>query len=254
MNDTFQRHELKIVLTPDAAQRVRLWAADYMTPDPFAGSDDTYMVHSLYCDNAALDVYHRMAEDGGTKYRVRRYGNEDVVWLERKRRKGTLVSKRRAPVPLARLPDLLLQPSSTGFVGQFQEALQQGGYSPRLLVSYARAAWVGEGGIRLTMDGALSAGIPVRASAQAQTPIATAALTTNGANYFDAPKRSASVSAAIILELKYNAEQPPLFSDLLHRLGKSGESFSKYAHSVVATGLGLDAGSDVSAAPGRSEP
>ena len=223
-----KRHELKLVLHADTAQRVRTWVAERLQPDPFAGGEGSYGVHSLYCDNAALDVYHRRSGDGGTKYRVRRYGSEDVVWLERKRRKGTAVAKQRVPVPLLGLPDLLQQTESRGFVGEFLAALHQHSYSPRLHIAYTRSAWVGEGDVRLTMDSALEASVIARGA----TTGAAA-----GASLFDAPQHRVSITADVVLELKYSGERPVLFAELLRRLAQNCGSFSKYAHGVEVSGL-----------------
>ena len=96
-------------------------AADYLDEDLLlAGAElvwkagphgDEYRITSLYFDTAAFDVLHARGSFGRSKYRVRRYGASEVVYLERKLRKPGLLHKRRTPTPLTDVPSC--SPGST---------------------------------------------------------------------------------------------------------------------------------------------
>jgi hypothetical protein len=64
---------------------------------------DEYRVSTLYLDTAGRDVFHRRGSYGRSKYRVRRYGDEPRVFLERKLRTASRLAKRRTDIPLDEL-------------------------------------------------------------------------------------------------------------------------------------------------------
>src|SRR5438045_435204 len=101
-------YELKFLLSEATAQAALELARKHLSPDPFAGgeSGDGYCVNSVYLDTERLDVYHRVGSYGRCKYRVRRYGNEPAVFLERKLKTRGLVGKRRTRVPDGEVPYL----------------------------------------------------------------------------------------------------------------------------------------------------
>ena len=80
--------EVKFLLAPSEADAVRAWARGRLPPDPHgAGEDaDYYRITSLYADTAAQDVFFRRGSFGRSKYRIRRYADSDMVFLERKLR------------------------------------------------------------------------------------------------------------------------------------------------------------------------
>jgi hypothetical protein len=220
----FRRHELKYVVSREEAERLRDFAATLLRPDEFGGRDGRYLVHSLYFDSPALDVYHRTSGVEGVKYRVRRYGEEDVVWLERKRRKGTLVEKRRAAWPLAKLAEVL-EPRRVfaDWPGEFRRDLDRFKLAPKLLVSYPRTAFAGEGEARLTLDWGVAA-----RHARASRP-------------FSCDSEPFRVGDDVVVELKYCDELPAAFLRIMKLLGRDAGSFSKYGRAVEASGLVVQA-------------
>src|SRR5260221_10849107 len=94
--------EFKFVVDPALASEIREWARIRLAPDPHGGGSggDQYRTASVYFDTAAFDVFHRRGSFGRSKYRVRRYGQGHVVFLERKLAKPGLVTKRRTRVAL----------------------------------------------------------------------------------------------------------------------------------------------------------
>src|SRR5205085_10028062 len=90
-------NEIKFVLDHEVGARVQEWARANLQPDPHGSGPfgDEYRTTSLYFDTDGFDVFHRRGSQGRAKYRVRRYGNSDQVFLERKLRKPGILVKRR---------------------------------------------------------------------------------------------------------------------------------------------------------------
>ena len=102
--------EIKFVVNQDTGQRIRERARTLLAADPWASSgpaSDEYTITSLYFDTPDLAVYNRRGSYRRAKYRIRRYGQSDVVFLERKLRTKDLLTKRRTNVRLEDLPLLL---------------------------------------------------------------------------------------------------------------------------------------------------
>src|SRR5688572_17291942 len=100
--------ELKFIVAPSLGQQVRAWARERLSPDPNANgtSGDEYRITSIYFDTPQFDVYRRHNSFGRSKYRIRKYGENDGVFLERKLKTRGLVTKRRSVVSSEELPRL----------------------------------------------------------------------------------------------------------------------------------------------------
>src|SRR5436190_13114620 len=98
--------EVKFSLDPAPAARIREFVRALLAPDPFAGGPnaDQYSTTTLYFDTADYAVYSRRGSYRRAKYRIRRYGQAEMVFLERKLRTPELLSKRRSMVRIDDLP------------------------------------------------------------------------------------------------------------------------------------------------------
>jgi hypothetical protein len=207
--------EIKFLVTPAVARDIRAWARVRLSADPHgegAGGDE-YRTTSLYFDTPALDVYERRGSYGRAKYRVRRYGAAEVVFLERKMRTSALLAKRRSCIALDDL-SLLDEPRVEGqWAGEwFQRRIQARRLSPACQVSYVRTARVAataDGPARLTLDEGLRA-LPASDLA------------------FCAPGGRAVLEHRVILELKYRATVPTLFKHLIEEFALAPQPISKY--------------------------
>src|SRR5262245_50208110 len=94
--------EIKFVVPIALGEEIRDWARQNLEPDPYGGGrfNDWYHTASLYFDTADGHVFHRKGSFGRSKYRVRRYGDAEFVFVERKLRKPGVLVKRRTIVPL----------------------------------------------------------------------------------------------------------------------------------------------------------
>lgn len=158
--DSLPAYEVKFVLTPEQAQGVEEELRNIMMPDPHARADSAhggYSTTTVYCDTPQWDVYRRLGSFSRRKFRLRRYGNDDVIYLERKSKLGQMrVRKRRTKISLPEMQRFTQTPVDDLWEGDwFQRRALTRSLSPVLAVMYDRVAYVGEcadGPLRLTFD------------------------------------------------------------------------------------------------------
>jgi len=201
---------------------IRIWARAHLTADPHGGGPhaDQYTTTTLYTDTPDQDVYRRQGSYGRSKYRVRRYGSSDVVFLERKLRTQSLLSKRRSIIPideLARLEDQA-SPEAPWNGEWFMGRLAARRLSPVCQVTYFRTARVTQtpyGLARLTVDTGLAA-----------RPISHWG--------YDAPVYEPALADQHIVELKYIVAMPAVFKRLVETFHLEPMTVSKYRLAVAA--------------------
>jgi len=222
--------EMKFLVSPALAGQIRTWARQHLSPDPHAGgpAGDGYVITSLYFDTSQFDVFHRRGSFGRSKYRIRRYGEGRVGFLERKLKTRGLLTKRRSIVRLDELEFLAADDDNRAWPGRwFHRRLLARALSPTCQISYQRTALVGMtsfGPIRLTMDSGLRA-LPLTCI--------------QFSNEFASPL----LEDQIILELKFRYGLPALFKYLLEEFALTPVPFSKYRFAAAALGF-VNAASD----------
>ena len=215
-------YEIKFLLDPDRAERIEDWARTHLSYDPYADPalGYTYRIHTLYLDTAGFDMFRRVPGHKRHKFRVRRYGAEPVVYLERKTKTGDWVAKRRTKVAadeLSRLDEFPADPGWPGF--WFRRRLAFRRLRPTCRVSYDRVAHVGPGPnglLRLTLDRNIHTAPAV------------------GWEIADFPAPRPALTERVIVELKYRAAMPAAFKTLLVDLGLAPRQASKYRLGVAA--------------------
>jgi VTC domain len=221
-----QARELKFAVDPDVAVGIRLWARTYLDADTHGAGTfgDEYRTTSVYFDTDAYDVFYSRGSFGRSKYRIRRYGDEDTVFLERKLRQPAVLAKRRTSLSLTALPQLA-EPAVEAWPGfWFHRRVMARRLRPVCQVAYTRMARsVVRNGeqVRLTLDSNIRA-LPakdIRFSTESALPAVTAM-----------PDR-------LILELKYRGAPPAIFRQLVEAFALVPQTASKYRMGVVALGL-----------------
>jgi SPX domain protein involved in polyphosphate accumulation len=216
--------EIKFLTSPAQADEIRLWARAHLDRDLHGSGDmgDNYRITSIYYDTDKFDVYHRNRSFGRSKYRVRRYGDSDVAFLERKMKSNKVVCKRRSSVAvdeLNRLKNEMLDEDWIGF--WFHRRLLARKLKPICQISYLRTARVymtNYGPVRLTLDQDLKVVAPANL------------------DFSPAQEGMALLPDHIILEMKYNIEMPALFKILIEQFNLSSHAFSKYRLAVKTLG------------------
>ncbi len=218
--------EIKFLVNSALAQQIRGWACSRLMPDPHGTGPfgDAYEISSLYFDTGQLDVFHRRGSYGRGKYRIRRYGESDWVFLERKLRTRQQLTKRRIMVELGALERLSEAEPQNDWAGYwFCRRLRLRRLGPVCQLTYnrtARVAMTQYGPVRLTLDSHLRA-----------RPA--------GSAWFSVAGGTAFCGDQVILELKFRQAMPLLFKSLVEEFALNPSRISKYRLAAVA--LELDA-------------
>jgi hypothetical protein len=215
--------EIKFLVNEATGLRIREWARERTDADPHGTGPhgDEYRVSTLYLDTAARDVFHRRGSYGRSKLRVRRYGDEQRVFLERKLRTAARLAKRRTDIPLNELHLLKALDSGDHSTRWFRDRVSIRQLEPVCRVSYlrtARVAVTADGRMRMTLDYSLSA-----------SP--ADAFTLDGAG------PAMLLPGQMILELKYRGAMPAVFRELADVFAITPGRASKYR--VAADALGI---------------
>lgn len=206
--------EIKFVIDLARAAGITEWARARLHPDAYGDGEhgDEYLTTSLYFDTAGLDVFRRNGSYARSKYRIRRYGASEVVFLERKLRTPKLVVKRRSLVDRSALSRLTAPDDGTWPGRWFARRVTARRLAPVCQIAYqriARLAMTDNGPIRLTLDSGLAA---QRVSTLDYSPEPGVRV----------------LPEDVILELKFQSEMPALFKDLAERFVLVPRRISKY--------------------------
>jgi hypothetical protein len=216
-------YELKFLVQEARAAEIEAWGRERMMLDPHGdpARGGGYRTTTLYCDTPALHMYWRAPSYRRRKFRVRRYGSEETVYLERKTRKADRVAKRRMVVALGELPLLGGEPRAEWPGDWFHRQLSARDLRPVALVRYDRVALIGqgaEGGLRLTFDRSLSG---VRWQAWSVPAME------EGAGF---------LQGRVIVEMKFRTKLPGLFQELMARFRIGPTAASKYRRCIDTCG------------------
>lgn len=207
--------ELKFLVPLAQAQLISDWASRHMTPDPHGDPrlDGAYHTSTLYLDTPGRDVYYRSIGHRRRKFRVRRYGTADAVYLERKTRVGDRVAKRRVAVPHTEIVRLASPMSLVDWPGHwFHRSVLLRRLQPAALITYERRAFQGsgtQGNMRLTLDRDICG------------TLASEWLT-------EGHDRIPLLESHAIVEFKFHGSLPTMFKELAQKHGLSPTIVSKY--------------------------
>lgn len=223
---TFQRREVKFLLSKaqyDALQPILL---DYMNPDKYCVNGKEYGVYNVYYDTddnflireSLAKPYYK------EKIRLRSYaspaGSEDTVFLEIKKKIGGIVTKRRVTMTLQQANAYIqtrVKPQSEKFLQmqvlkELDVFLNNYAVSPKQYISYQRSAFFGKDNsdFRLTFDRQITA----------RREDISLASGNYGSQIIRPDQR--------LMEIKVTDSIPKWLSDALSELSIYKTSFSKY--------------------------
>jgi hypothetical protein len=218
-------HEMKFRVSEAKADQAIAWARACLDADPHIDPalGDSYHISSLYFDTPDLTVFHRIGPDRRRKYRVRRYGSEPLLYLERKLKSRGRVRKYRSWIPddeIALLEDD--DPDREWSGDWFRRRLRVRRLEPVCRVTYERLARVGVLGgqpVRFTVDRRLRAAC----ASGLCLPAGTDGLSL--------------LAGEAILEFKFPHVLPQAFKELARDLSLVPGSVSKYRLAVASCGL-----------------
>jgi hypothetical protein len=211
--------ELKFVVPLARAREVLAWSRGQLAPDPHASGEfgDEYRTTTLYFDTGALDVYTRRGSFRRSKYRLRRYGSDEVAFVERKLRTNQLLTKRRTSVQLDDLDRLRASARDPGWAADwFHRRVGVRRMGPVCQISYVRVARVmatADGPARLTFD----RDIVTRPTGDVRF------LAADGLPVLD---------DAFIVEMKFRNSAPTVFRTLVEQFALEPTDVSKYRRAI----------------------
>jgi hypothetical protein len=235
---TFNRFELKYLISLQQAERFKAGVQRYLVPDEHGHNDGRYALSSLYYDSPDLRCY-RENEDGikfRRKLRIRRYETGEVftdqspVFLEIKQRFDRVTQKRRTILPYRealrlcndrQIPDH--ESGDRALIEEIYAFLWQYNMRPVSIVRYDRQAFTGteyDRGLRVTFDTSLS--FQAHQLHLHEQPSGLPMLPVN----------------SVVMEIKVNERIPYWLTDMIaaHNLQRVG--VSKYCRSIeVAHGI-----------------
>ncbi|MEE2712735.1 MAG: VTC domain-containing protein [Planctomycetota bacterium] len=210
--------ELRGVVPLSRLEEIRESANRHLSPD-----GEPYRVATLYLDTPELEMLHGMYARADVIYRIRHYEGDASVWLERKRRLGHAVSKRRSAWPLGDLSAVLSGGArlSQEWPERIRSEIQARELGVRTIVTFRRTAWVSEK-LRLTLDERVEAAqhADMRRIAPASQSVPM-------------------LSNSAVIEFKTESEtRPVVMSELMKELAIEPQAFSKYIASARVLGIG----------------
>lgn len=220
--DLARAYELKFVVSQAQAAEIESLLATKLSLDPHVDPemDRGYRVATLYCDTPQRHVFHRQGRFKLFKLRLRKYGLDQSVYLERKARRKDFVRKLRSSVEIGVLPNFAAEVFPTnGFGGWYHRQLRRNGLQPACLIEYHRTAYFGhgdEGAIRLTFDRQIRGGLATGWS-------------------FELPQRFASIlTDQVICEFKFRGNLPSVFKSVIEAKQLVPGRVSKYRLCMLA--------------------
>jgi VTC domain len=213
--------EAKFLIDAKLRPAIVEWSRANLEPDGHGAGvyADEYTTASLYFETDGFDVYCRKESYGRSKYRIRRYGLSDIIFLERKFRTDRLLAKRRTTVPVSDLERLASDRPDISWAGYwFHRRVLLRRLRPLIQMSYDRVARVGTsstGPVRMTIDHNLRVlPMPDRA--------------------FIPGVGLSLIEDKCIIEIKYRREIPAVFKRLAEEFGVLGQRVSKYRLGLTA--------------------
>jgi hypothetical protein len=210
--------EQRFLVQDSVAAEIVSWLRQWTVADPRGGGPhaDSYRVTTQYFDTRDMDVFWRRRSHGRAKFRIRRYGDEPVAYLERKLRSGRVLAKRRSAAPVD--PRHATPPQGGTHWFWRRIALRQ--LQPVCIISYdrvARHAGVHERFARVTVDTDVRAGVERDVTCQPS---------------------AALVPGLAIVEIKCAEMTPAAVKDLIERFALiPAPRSSKYRRAVTLLGL-----------------
>lgn len=217
--------EVKFLVPEEQAAEIERWARGRLDPDPHGDPSrgGTYAITTVYCDTADFNVLRKSDRYRRRKFRLRRYGDSELIYLERKTRLGSEVRKRRSSVlepELALLASPVCLPDWAG--NWFHRRVWFKQLGPTCSLSYLRTAFgrqTDDGQVRLTIDRHLRS----QRTRHWKVPASG--------------KGQAILVGQAVLEFKYRETMPTMLKQALEQFNLHPTSHSKYRSAMAAWGI-----------------
>lgn len=167
--ETFERREIKFLLSGEQYSVLKKVLTEYMEPDPYCRDGKTYSIFNVYYDTDNFDLIRKSIEKPYYKEKVRLRSymspvcDDDRVFLEIKKKIGGIVNKRRVVMTHKEAIDYVkegIYPPDNGkylrrkVLAELDVIFDRYDLKPKQYISYERAAFFGKDdkNFRLTFD------------------------------------------------------------------------------------------------------
>jgi len=222
-------YEIKFLLDEAGAREVEERLSRSLRPDPYSdpAQGGMYRITSLACDNGAFGVFFRDEGMRNRKYRVRRYGDSDLVYLERKRSRQGKVRKRRCGAVIGDLEAVGSGRSEQAGHAWFVREVAALEVAPVCRVTYLRRALFGdsaEGAVRVTFDRAIEG------------------VLSRGWEMEGGGEQRGLLAGKVVCEFKFHHAMPSMLKEVVAAMRLVPTGVSKYRACVraFAAELGVD--------------
>lgn len=212
--------DIKFLLPEAPAEELVACARRFLAPDPnaYSGEGDGYSVHTLYFDDDEFMTYFSAGTERLPKYRIRRYGDGDTVFLERKSKPEGKVKKHRTAIHAQELAYLNgVEPPEEWSGRWFRKRLRKRRLHPVCSISYRRVARIGEMEgqyVRFTLDRDICCTPASRL--ELPGPLAEQATSIN----------------MVIAEIKFETSLPASFAEVIAKFELTPVQVSKYKRGI----------------------
>lgn len=214
------RNELKYLLNKADMEMLNARLAGFMEKDPHLGSDKSYLIRSIYFDDATNSCLHEKEDGVGVrqKWRIRSYNcSDEVIHLERKKKVRDMTWKDSIPISRDELEDALrgtvqINKEKDKLWNEFALLVTTKSYRPVTIVQYERIPYIWTpSNVRVTIDKNLSSSEMFD-------------------RFFDKelPVRPVMPLNRELLEVKYDTLLPDHLRHVLNIENMRNTSFSKY--------------------------
>jgi hypothetical protein len=216
------RHELKHFINYFDYYSLISRLKQITKPDPHVDSTGTYMIHSIYFDNADDKALFEKINgfNKREKFRMRYYkGSSEFIKLEKKSKINGLCNKQSVKLTREQCEKLLandylwLRESSEELLLELYTKMKNEGIRPKTISCYRRMPFVyAPGNVRITIDSELR----------------TAMSSLDFLNQ-ELPMVSVGTADTMILEVKYDEFLPDIIKDIVQIGTRPATACSKYA-------------------------
>ncbi len=222
MDETGFRHELKYVCSDAELAMLEIRLRTLLRPDRHANDAGTYLIRSIYFDDAENTCY-RDNEDGvspRSKWRIRCYERDRThLFLECKQRESGMVKKSTCSLTLTQFEALLdtgnglhVSDRHPALLNRFLLLKQNRLFAPKVIVQYERRPLIyREGNVRVTFDRNIASSVSFNRFFERELPL-----------------RPVLPAGRQLLEVKYDEFLPDAVYHAVQLSSMRQETFSKY--------------------------
>ncbi len=232
--------EIKFLADESLAVQLVATVSTRMQLDPHADPQTLgYAVEGIYFETPEFDVFKRTQGYSRRKFRIRKYGSGETMFLERKSKRQGVVTKRRCQLEWNELKHVLsnrlaIESEETRSVevptdehnqselSWFSSRIHRLRLRPTLCIAYERVAFLQmeeDYPIRLTIDRGLSCCPFAHASFPAKLDYCR------------------FLEGMCVIELKYRETMPGSFREWIDDFKLISQPVSKFRNAILATGL-----------------